>query len=136
MSWEYDRVAREFDTVGCSVAGCPFHNAGNVILACALNLSDAVIRAGYDLPTAPNVNLCPHGRIRNADGMARIVRKMAGGPQAQGWSNLPGWKGVVYFEGGSRLQGVTGHIDLWDGSKAVHRQFPDAKVIWFFRLAS
>jgi hypothetical protein len=136
VAWEYDRIARGFDIVGCSVTECPFHNVGNLILSCALNLSDAVIRANYTLPTAPNVNRCPHGRVRNADGMARIVGRVAGGPQAQGWANRPRWKGVVYFEGGPSLQGVTGHIDLWDSFNAVHREFSDAKVTWFFRLVS
>jgi hypothetical protein len=134
VSWEYEKIAREFGIVGCSVPECPFHGAGNAVLKCALNLSDAVIRANYTLPTAPNVNLCPHGRVRNADGMARVIKKARGGPQAQGWSNRPDWKGVVYFEDGPSLGRATGHIDLWDGSNAVHREFPDARVIWFFEL--
>jgi hypothetical protein len=134
QQWEYDKIAKEFDTVGCSIPGCPFHRKGDEVFKCALNLSDAVISANYTLPTAPKVNLCPHGRVRNADGMARIVKKVVGGPHAQGWSHRPNWKGIVYFEGGPSLQGATGHIDLWNGSNAVHREFPDANVIWFFRL--
>jgi hypothetical protein len=52
-----------------------------------------------------------------------------------GWNGRPNWTGIVYFEGGLSLRGATGHIDLWDGSQAVHRQFPNAEVVRYFKLA-
>jgi Type VI secretion system (T6SS), amidase effector protein 4 len=133
MAWEYDMIANEFGTSGCRIVDCPYHNAGNVLLACALNLSDAILTAGYTLPAAANVNYCPHCRVRNADGMARVVRAALGGPHASGWSRRPTWKGIVYFEDGPQLADVTGHIDLWDGTKAVHASYSSASVVWFFK---
>ncbi len=132
--WRYGAIFREFGRDGCSVKDCVFHVKGDDIYKCALNLSDAIILAGYNLPDAKDVNRCPHRRIRNADGMARVTREALGPPLVRGWSQKPQWQGVVYFEGGPSLSGATGHIDLWDGSQGVHAQYPDARTVWFFRL--
>lgn len=136
VEWKYSKIFREFGTDGCSMKDCPFHSKGDDLYKCALNLSDAVILAGYILPKAPTVNFCPHGRVRNADGMARVVQQAIGGPSARGWDQRPSWRGIVYFEGGPNLTDATGHIDLWDGIQAVHvgAKYSDAETIWFFRL--
>ena len=166
--WLYASVARLFGQNGCSISGCEFNHpmgcASANVLCCALNLSDAIVRAGYDLPKASDVNYCSHGgsapkRVRNADGCARVVRAQNGGSvDVSGWKNRPTWKGIVYFEGGLSLNEIyeqltantgkkssipvdfdtvftaTGHIDLWNGTKAVHAEYPDATTIWFWRL--
>lgn len=164
QDWNYDKVIAKFGESGCSVSGCSFsHPSGCAtanVLCCALNLSDAVIQAGYDLPSATDVNYCNHSgssgkRVRNADGMARVVRAQNGTEiDASSWANRPSWKGIVYFEGGLALRSIydetartelapsdfsgvfraTGHIDLWNGRKGVHAQYPDATTIWFFKL--
>ncbi|TGD72192.1 hypothetical protein E4634_16120 [Mangrovimicrobium sediminis] len=151
--WKYDKVEAKFKEIGCIVSGCEFNHPQGCksasVLCCALNLSDAVISAGYSLPSASNVNYCPHGRVRNADGMARVTKSQnSGAIDATGWANKPSWKGIVYFEGGLALSQIydgltrnskslilaTGHIDLWNGSGAVHAEYPDAATIWFWRL--
>lgn len=164
QDWDYDAVATHFGENGCSIGGCSFNHpngcASASVLCCALNLSDAVIRAGYTLPGASDVNLCNHGgispkRVRNADGMARVIRAQNGGRvDSSTWAGRPAWKGFVYFEGGLSLSAIydelaeeklapedfstaflaTGHIDLWNGNSAVHAQYPDASTIWFWRL--
>lgn len=164
LDWKYDKVVAKFGENGCSVSGCSFsHPSGCAtenVLCCALNLSDAIIQAGYSLPTAKDVNYCNHSgssgkRVRNADGMARVTRAQNGGTiDASTWVNRPSWKGIVYFEGGLTLRSLydetarkelapkdfsavfraTGHIDLWDGTKGVHAQYPDSTTIWFFKL--
>lgn len=164
LDWKYDSVAARFGENGCSVSGCGFSHPNGCatanVLCCALNLSDAIIRAGYTLPQASDVNLCNHSgasakRVRNADGMARVTRAQNGGRiDASTWANRPSWKGIVYFEGGLSLSSIyeelgrnkrapndfpttflaTGHIDLWDGTKGVHAQYPDSDVVWFWRL--
>jgi hypothetical protein len=166
QDWSYARVAARFGESGCSVSGCSFSHpqgcASASVLCCALNLSNAVVEAGYSLPSATDVNYCDHAgasakRVRNADGMARVVKAQNGGRiDASGWANRPSWKGIVYFEGGLSLQSLyadaenteiapadfasvfraTGHIDLWDGEKGVHAQYPNSSVIWFFRLSA
>ena len=138
--WSYAAIAGKFDKTGCSVAGCPFHNSGDSepgIFYCALNLSDAIIRAGYSLPSAINVNYCAHAkpRVRNADGMARVVKSKNGGAvDVSGYANRPNWKGIVYFEGG--FQNATGHINLWNGTSGVHANYPNATTVWFWRLGA
>jgi hypothetical protein len=140
--WSWASLQPLFDTTGCSVAGCPFHRPAQEqpgIFYCALNLSDCVLRAGYAMPTATNVNYCPHGRARNADGMARIVRAQNGGSiDHSGWADRPSWNGVVFFSGGPSLSGATGHIDLYDGSSksALHAQYADATTVWFWQLGA
>jgi hypothetical protein len=164
QDWKYAEVLAMFGENGCSISGCSFHHpsgcASANVLCCALNLSDAVVRAGYVLPAANNVNYCNHSgasgkRVRNADGMARVTRAQNNGQiDASTWASRPSWKGIVYFEGGLALNSLyvdaartelapsdfanvftaTGHIDLWDGTKGVHAQYPDATTIWFWRL--
>lgn len=164
QDWKYDTIAAHFGEIGCSVNECSFnHPRGcktDSVLCCALNLSDAIIQAGYTLPLASDVNFCNHAsispkRVRNADGMARTIKKQNSERiDASGWANRPAWKGIVYFEGGLSLSAIseklaqenmlvneysipflaTGHIDLWDGTKGVHAQYPDADIIWFWRL--
>lgn len=156
--WKYEKILPKFGEQGCSISGCSFHYPGGCASAqvwcCALNLSDAIIRAGYALPSASDVNYCNHTtaaarRVRNADGMARIVRNQNDGKiDASEWKNRPSWKGIVFFEGGlsldraaakapddyQKLEAATGHIDLWDGKGGVHAEYPNADVIWFWRL--
>jgi hypothetical protein len=132
-AWSWQAARIHFGTVGCSVPGCPFHGCTE-FFCCALNLSDALIVAGYTLPGAQNVNYCPHQRVRNADGMARICNAQNGGrPDVSGWANRPNWKGIVYFEG--NLGQATGHIDLWDGQQGVHAQYSNATTIWFWQMS-
>ena len=131
-AWSWQSTRKHFGTVGCSVPGCPFHGCTE-FFCCALNLSDALIGAGYTLLGAPNVNYCPHQRVRNADGMARICNAQNGGrPDVSGWANRLNWKGIVYFEG--NLGQATGHIDLWDGQQGAHAQYPNATTIWFWQM--
>jgi hypothetical protein len=136
--WSYQQAIDLFPKHGCSTSGCEFHLPPDCTsrpgtFCCALNVSDALIRAGYTLPHATNVNYCPHDRVRNADGMARICNAQNGGTwDVSGWNNRPAWKGIVYFEGGT----VTNHIDFWDGDSAVHTQFPDANTVWFWKLGT
>jgi len=135
QDWKWNKVRPLFPKHGCSETDCEFHKppdcSGDEIFCCALNVSDALIRATYTLPGADQVNYCPHDRVRNADGMARVCRAQNGGRvDASEWENRPEWKGIVYFEGGT----VTQHIDLWDGSGAVHTQFPDADTVWFWKM--
>ena len=51
----------------------------------------------------------------------------------------------MYFEGNlvavepaskthTDKRAATGHIDYWDGTKALHAQYPKATVVWFWRL--
>ena len=145
--WSWGKVHPLFKKTGCSINGCEFSRPGGCddILCCALNLSDALIRAGYTLPSAGDVNYCSHAdtkRVRNADGMARICNVQNGGSfDQQGWANRPTWKGIVYFEGNLIFALaphvlVTAHIDLWDGTKAVHTQYPDATVVWFWKMGT
>jgi len=132
--WSYSNAIKYFGNNGCSQPGCPF-NGCQGFLCCALNLSDALIQAGYSLPAATNVNYCPHKRVRNADGMARICNVQNGGnPDASTWAHRPAWKGIVYFEG--NLGQATGHIDFWNGTDAVHASYPSATTIWFWQLGT
>jgi len=142
-AWSWSSTYKVFGVQGCSVEGCPFHEAPKCtqFFCCALNLSDALIQAGYTLPSAANVNKCAHLRVRNADGMARICDVQNGGkPDVSGWANRPDWKGIVYFEGNLLLEtgelAATGHIDLWDGKQGVHQTYPTADTIWFWRLSN
>jgi hypothetical protein len=162
--WSYENVVAKFGETGCSIAGCSFsHPSGCAsanVLCCALNLSDAIVQAGFTLPVAADVNYCDHSgnsgkRVRNADGLARVVRVQNGSLiDASTWKKRPNWKGIVFFEGGLALRSIyeeiaqtddaprdftsvfraTGHIDLWDGTKGVHAQYPDADTIWFWKL--
>ncbi|WP_426715145.1 T6SS effector amidase Tae4 family protein, partial [Campylobacter coli] len=107
--------------------------------SCALDLSDAVIRAGYSLPSiAVQYNKCSHDRVRGADIMARIVRSQNSDTiDASQWSNRPPWKGIVFFEESDPATIVTGHIDLWDGTKGVHGTYENwGRSIWFWRLGA
>jgi len=142
QDWKYDEILPYFQNDGCTVEKCPFNrNTHPDWNFCALNLSDALIRAGYTLPDAEDVNYCqpPHAhgeplRVRNADGLARICKEQNGGRiDASGWANRPAWKGIVYFEGNFSPD-VSGHIDLWDGKQGVHGTYPDAKLVWFWKL--
>jgi hypothetical protein len=78
--------------------------------------------------------------VRNADGMARICNVQNGGnPDISGWTKRPAWKGIVFFEGNLLMDFAshiyaTGHIDLWDGDKAVHSQYPEANLVWFWKM--
>jgi hypothetical protein len=135
--WSYERIFAEFGSGGCSVDGCPYNGfEGN---RCALNLSDSIIRAGYTLPLdgVAEVRTCPHTdpRVRNADGMARVLQRALGAPDASGWANRPNWKGFVYFEDAPEFTEASGHVDLWDGAAGVHGTYDRAKVIWFWRLS-
>ncbi|TAI67131.1 hypothetical protein [Bradyrhizobium sp. Leo170] len=159
QDWQYSKVLAQFGENGCSTSGCTYNHPEGcktvLVHCCALNLSDAIIKAGYNLPAADNVNYCDHKRVRNADGMARVTRAQNGGKiDASTWANRPSWKGIVFFEGGlaltsiyekaARAEGapsdfakvftVTGHIDLWDGTKGVHATYADATTIWFWQL--
>lgn len=143
--WSYQRIFERFGSSGCSVNGCRYHDSGagaSDIYYCSLNLSDGILLAGYTLPSATNVNYCDqpvhaNPRVRNADGMARVVKAKNGGRiDVSGWTNRPAWRGIVYFEGGPDLSGATGHIDLWSGSDAVHKAYPSATTIWFWQLAN
>lgn len=164
QDWKYSSVLAQFGEKGCSISGCSYsHPEGcstDQVHCCALNLSDAIIKAGYGLPAANNVNYCDHTgssgkRVRNADGMARVTRAQNNGNiDASTWADRPSWKGIVFFEGGLSLTSiyekaaraehapsdfakafaVTGHIDLWDGTKGVHATYADATTIWFWRL--
>jgi hypothetical protein len=148
QDWIYRNVVALFPRHGCSVASCSYHfppdcSSQPGTFCCALNVSDALIRAGYTLPAAISVNYCNHtssaangtNRVRNADGMSRICRQQNGGViDVSGWASRPSWKGIVYFEGGPDLGGATGHIDFWDGASAVHTQYPTAATVWFWRL--
>lgn len=134
--WSWETVVPLFPKHGCSVRDCEFYlppdcSSRPNTFCCALNLSDALIRAGYSLPNADEVNYCGHERVRNADGMARICKKQNDDKiDVSGWANRPSWKGIVYFEGGT----VTQHIDFWNGTSAEHTQFPGADVVWFWRM--
>jgi hypothetical protein len=137
--WKWAKVQPLFDFTGCSVQQCPFafNSTNPAIFFCALNLSDALLKAPYTLPAATNVNVCAHGRVRNADGMARTCRAQNGGAIDQsGWANRPAWNGIAYFEGGPSLGGATGHIDLYDGTTrdCLHKSYSDAAVVWFWKL--
>jgi len=102
-----------------------------------LNLSDALIRTHYTLPPALDVNYCPHHRVRNADGLARVcIAQNQGITDLRGWANRPSWNAIVFFEGGPRLSGATGHIDLYDGStrNALHATYQDAAAVSFWKL--
>lgn len=142
--WSYQRVFERFGSSGCSLTNCYFRHSGaspSDLFYCALNLSDAILQAGYTLPSAPDVKYCDspahaNPRVRNADGLARIVRAKNGGAiDASEWRNRPAWKGIVYFEGGPDFSRASGHIDLWNGTGAVHKAYPSASVVWFWRLA-
>jgi hypothetical protein len=138
QNWQWSKVQPLFPKHGCSVKTCAFHRppdcSGDTVFCCALNVSDALIRAGYSLPSAADVEYCKSHekpRVRNANGMARICDKQNGGkPDVQDWKNRPSWKGIVYFEGGT----VSWHIDLWNGTSAEHTQYPDANVVWFWKM--
>ena len=142
--WSWKSAADKFSNHGCSESGCYFNQPGGcqTFLCCALNLSDALIRTGYSLPGATDVKYCNHKRVRNADGMARVCNKQNGGKcDVQGWKNRPTWKGIVYFEGDLRVDyashiRATGHIDFWDGKKALHAEYPNANVVWFWRMGA
>lgn len=140
QDWSYSRVRVLFPNDGCTHPGCNFRRAVHPSWNfCALNLSDALLRSGYALPAAADVNTCdpahPKPRVRNADGMARICRAKNGGAiDASGWVNRPAWNGIVFFEG--NLGNVTGHIDLWDGTQGVHGNYPQATTVWFWRMGA
>lgn len=73
LPWSYSRSISHFGTDGCSVAGCAFHGICATVNCCALNLSDALIQAGYTLPhISESVNYCPHGRVRGAADMVTV----------------------------------------------------------------
>ena len=162
QDWKYIEVEKKFGENGCNISGCSYNHpkgcASANVLCCALNLSDAVIQAGYKLPSAKDVNYCDHKgssqkRVRNADGMARIVRAQNDGKiDISGWDNRPKWQGIVFFGGSLSLRRAyeaalevdptfnqpfraTGHIDLWNGKKGVHAEYPDAETVWFWKLS-
>src|SRR5436309_1336421 len=70
-----------FGKVGCSDPHCPFHQAPECtdFFCCALNLSDALLRAGYTPPAVTGATKCPHGRFRGAADLAKSVRAQNGG---------------------------------------------------------
>jgi len=143
QDWSWTKVYPKFGEVGCIVQGCPYNKAQNPgnsdLFYCALNLSEALLASGYTLPAASSVNYCAHKKVRNADGMSRICKVQNGGAiDESGWDRRPSWNGIVYFEGGPRLSNATGHIDLYDGKtrSAVHASYPDANVVWFWKMGA
>jgi hypothetical protein len=142
QDWSWAKVYPKFGKGGCTTSKCPYNaveHPGSDLFYCSLNLSEALIASGYTLPAASNVNYCDHKRVRNADGMARICKVQNGGAiDESGWDKRPSWNGIVYFEGGPSLSNATGHIDLYDGKTktAVHTSYPDANVVWFWKMGA
>jgi hypothetical protein len=142
QDWSFERLLTLFNKSGCTISGCPFRDVGGGVLnSCALDLSDAILRSGYFLPSISEpYNKCPHvnPRVRGADIMARLTRVQNNGAlDASGWANRPSWKGIVFFEEPNPGNSLTGHIDLWDGSHGVHGEYSAwGGVIWFWRLAT
>ncbi len=144
QDWSYERILTLFNSSGCTITGCPYRDVGGgTINSCALDLSDAVLRASYTLPIISDpYNKCPHTnpRVRGADIMARLARAQNNATvDASGWANRPPWKGIVFFEEPDPATSLTGHIDLWDGAsgKGVHGTYPTwGGVIWFWKLGT
>jgi hypothetical protein len=133
----YGKIVAHFGTTGCTVAKCPYGSTfdGN---KCALNVHDAIIKAGYRCGTSGSqwkgFPLCPHERMRSAQGMEELIRSLLGAPDAVGWANRPNWAGLVFF--GGNFANATGHVDLWNGKDAVHTPYPNTSPTYFWKLAA
>lgn len=136
-SADYKKIESNFNKTGCSRPNCPYGPTFNGN-RCALNLHDAIIRSGYRMGTIGNVwqgwPLCPHERIRAAQGMRDLIISKLGEPNNKGWNNKPNYKGIVWFSG-ENFTDATGHIDLWNGTDAVHKGYKDTNEVWFWKLS-
>lgn len=85
------------------------------------------------------VNVCPHGFVRGAQDLARVLTNLwgthnlgfeaPGGPPAE----MNGKQGVACYMNIPGFDGQ-GHIDLWDRSGPVGQAYWAANPIWFWNL--
>ncbi len=163
-SWSFAKLSANFKRTGCSVANCWYNDTGqtkcgSTFNCCALNVSDAIYQAGYDIELLAGVKRCdspPHDRPRvlAASGMRAICNDLNGAPDATSWASRPkGAPAIVFFgpplgkvvrreeasscqhvEESNAALAVTGHVDIWDGTQALHDQYPGAAVVEFWLL--
>lgn len=165
-SWSFGKLQANFKRTGCSVANCWYNDedqtkCGSTFNCCALNVSDAVYQAGYDIESLTGVKRCdspPHDnpRVLAASGMRAICNDINGAPDATSWDTRPNKPAIVFFgpplgrvirredcpncchheERASMEFAVTGHVDIWDGTQALHEQYPGAAIVEFWLLGS
>ncbi|EKO3858959.1 MULTISPECIES: T6SS effector amidase Tae4 family protein [Vibrio] len=113
---------------------------------CAIRMSEALVKTDSDFLTAlknSSKNKCSHGYLRGAQDLAAVLgspkvlgtRTLGWTSQANGQppSNAIGKKGIVCYMNIPDFSGQ-GHIDLWDGTKAVGDAYWEAKTIWMWTL--
>jgi len=114
---------------------------------CAIRMSEALVRTNskfLDKLKSGGKNVCPHGYVRGAQDLGAILATgTVWGTRNHGWNGsasgtVPaGAKGkqglVCYME----IPGFSGqgHIDLWDGTRAVGDAYWNAKTIWMWTLS-
>ena len=118
---------------------------------CAIRVSEALIVAGWpaDAFADPRYGgkTSPHGCARGAQDLAAFLRKVWGN-RDHGWTARSSAtdapidalikKGVIAFMNIPGFAGQ-GHVDLWDGTKAVDQrtktgQYWHAQTIWLWTL--
>ena len=84
--------------------------------------------------------LCPHGIARGARDLAYFLQEQWGKP-SRVWNEpreAPGdlmhQTGVIAFIKLLEHQGVTGHMDLWNGTRAVGAAYFKSEKVWFWQL--
>lgn len=113
---------------------------------CAIRMSEALVKTDNDFLTAfknSSKNKYSHGYLRGAQGLAaELGSPKVLGTRTLGWtsqanghppSNAIGKKGIVCYMNIPDFSGQ-GHIDLWDGTKAVGDAYWEAKTIWMWTL--
>tara|TARA_E500000318_G_C3466521_1_gene174796 strand:- start:174 stop:491 length:318 start_codon:yes stop_codon:yes gene_type:complete len=85
------------------------------------------------------VNVCPHGFVRGAQDLARVLKSLWGthslGFESPGSppSSIAGKQGVICYMNIPTFRGQ-GHIDLWNRSAPVGQAYWEASPIWFWNL--
>ncbi|WP_407029484.1 hypothetical protein [Vibrio harveyi] len=109
-------------------------------------MSEALVKTDSDFLTAlknSSKNKCPHGYLRGgtrSSCSARFSKSLRNTytrlDKPSKWataSNAIGKKGIVCYMNIPDFSGQ-GHIDLWDGTKAVGDAYWEAKTIWMWTL--
>jgi len=105
---------------------------------CAIRLSIALRRCGFDLSAYDRRNKCSHGNARGAEQLAAFLKKRLESEwlvPASARRRMAGRSGIVFFR---NLGGGTGdHLDLWNGTRVKKLDcFDRCAQVLFFPLGS
>ncbi|MDA8708717.1 type VI secretion system amidase effector protein Tae4 [Hellea sp.] len=142
LNIDFVKLKDNYSTDSTSVHRCSI----NFPNTCAIRMSEAIVKAEpkyLDIFKAATINKCPHGYIRGAQDLAKVLSsRSALGPRSFGWgaqpsgkrpANATGKKGIVCFMNIPGFSGQ-GHIDLWNDTVPVGSDYWDSETIWMWKL--